>query len=102
MGHITIDTERCKGCTLCIAYCPKKSIHLSDELNLKGYFVTAFDEHAISELEVFARTVLGDYEMGGFLMLFEAIPDSERTRRGSSPAGGEARGGSPPSCPAAP
>lgn len=45
IGHITIDTERCKGCTLCISYCPKKSIHLSDELNLKGYFVAAFDEH---------------------------------------------------------
>ena len=44
IGQITIDKERCKGCTLCIEYCPKKSIFLSDELNLKGYFVAAFSE----------------------------------------------------------
>ena len=42
-GHIQIDKERCKGCTLCIEFCPKESILLSEELNLKGYFVAAFD-----------------------------------------------------------
>jgi len=41
-GHILIDGERCKGCSLCIDFCPKTSISLSDELNLKGYFVAAF------------------------------------------------------------
>jgi 2-oxoglutarate ferredoxin oxidoreductase subunit delta len=42
-GRIEIDGERCKGCLFCIELCPKKSIHLSEELNLKGYFVAAFD-----------------------------------------------------------
>jgi 2-oxoglutarate ferredoxin oxidoreductase subunit delta len=42
-GSIYIDRERCKGCTLCIEFCPKKGIILSEELNLKGYFVAAFD-----------------------------------------------------------
>ena len=42
-GHIEIDKERCKGCTFCIEFCPKKCISLSDELNLKGYFVAALD-----------------------------------------------------------
>ncbi len=42
-GHIEIDRERCKGCTFCIEFCPKKSIYLSEELNLKGYFVAAYD-----------------------------------------------------------
>jgi 2-oxoglutarate ferredoxin oxidoreductase subunit delta len=42
-GTIQIDRERCKGCTLCIEFCPKESISLSEELNLKGYFVAAFD-----------------------------------------------------------
>ena len=41
-GHIEIDRERCKGCTFCIEFCPKKSIYLSEELNLKGYFVAAY------------------------------------------------------------
>jgi 2-oxoglutarate ferredoxin oxidoreductase subunit delta len=43
-GRIEIDRERCKGCTFCIEFCPKKSIHLSEELNLKGYFVAAYDD----------------------------------------------------------
>ena len=42
-GTIEIDGERCKGCLFCIELCPKKSIHPSEELNLKGYFVAAFD-----------------------------------------------------------
>lgn len=40
-GYITIDKERCKGCTFCIEFCPRKSISLSHDLNLKGYFVAA-------------------------------------------------------------
>ncbi len=45
-GNIYIDRERCKGCALCIDFCPKKCIVLSDELNLKGYFVAAFYQDA--------------------------------------------------------
>ena len=43
-GSIRIDRERCKGCALCIDFCPKDCIRLSDELNLKGYFVAVFDD----------------------------------------------------------
>ena len=43
-GTIQIDGERCKGCALCVEFCPRDCISLSDELNLKGYFVAAFDE----------------------------------------------------------
>jgi 2-oxoglutarate ferredoxin oxidoreductase subunit delta len=43
-GSIQIDRERCKGCALCIDFCPEHCIRLSDELNLKGYFVVAFDD----------------------------------------------------------
>ncbi|MFH0915480.1 MAG: ferredoxin family protein [bacterium] len=42
-GHIRIDKERCKGCTFCVEFCLKEGISLSEELNLKGYFVAAFD-----------------------------------------------------------
>ncbi|MBP1747603.1 MAG: ferredoxin [Deltaproteobacteria bacterium] len=43
-GTISIDPERCKGCALCIEFCPKKLITLSDKLNMKGYFVAAFGD----------------------------------------------------------
>jgi 2-oxoglutarate ferredoxin oxidoreductase subunit delta len=37
-GKIVIDTERCKGCGLCIAVCPKGSIVISSKSNKSGYF----------------------------------------------------------------
>jgi 2-oxoglutarate ferredoxin oxidoreductase subunit delta len=33
-----IETERCKGCGLCVAVCPKKVLELASEVNTKGYF----------------------------------------------------------------
>ncbi len=41
-GRIVIDRELCKGCEVCIAFCPKKSIALSDQLNAAGYLPSAF------------------------------------------------------------
>ena len=43
-GSIQIDRERCKGCALCIDFCPKSCIRLSEELNVKGYFIVVFDD----------------------------------------------------------
>ncbi len=34
---VIIDIERCKGCGLCIAFCPKKELKFSDKNNKKGY-----------------------------------------------------------------
>ena len=37
-GKIIIDTERCKGCSLCVAVCPKSCIVISRQSNKSGYF----------------------------------------------------------------
>ena len=37
-GKIVINTERCKGCGLCVTVCPKRSIVISQESNENGYF----------------------------------------------------------------
>ena len=37
-GRIVIDTERCKGCGLCITVCPKDNIVICKESNRSGYF----------------------------------------------------------------
>lgn len=42
-GKIVIDTERCKGCGLCVIVCPKNSIVISDETNKNGYFPAKFE-----------------------------------------------------------
>ncbi len=38
MSKITINTNVCKGCGLCITACPQKIIFIAtDKLNAKGY-----------------------------------------------------------------
>jgi len=34
----SIDVNRCKGCGLCVAVCPKKVLEISDNVNTIGYF----------------------------------------------------------------
>ena len=42
--NIKIDTERCKGCVLCINICPQKILKLTDKVNKKGHrYVVAED-----------------------------------------------------------
>jgi len=36
-GTIIVNTERCKGCNLCVVACPKQIIKLHKEVNRKGY-----------------------------------------------------------------
>lgn len=37
LGDVHINVEHCKGCELCIDYCPTKILALSEDFNLKGY-----------------------------------------------------------------
>jgi 2-oxoglutarate ferredoxin oxidoreductase subunit delta len=43
-GRITIDREICKGCYLCISFCPQGLITTSRTLNQKGYYPAEFTE----------------------------------------------------------
>ena len=42
-GKVSIDSERCKGCGLCVAVCPKQIIVISKKSNKKGYFPAETD-----------------------------------------------------------
>lgn len=36
-GTIVVDSERCKGCGVCVVNCPTKTLSLSKNVNGKGY-----------------------------------------------------------------
>ncbi|PIQ88967.1 MAG: tungsten formylmethanofuran dehydrogenase [Candidatus Omnitrophica bacterium CG11_big_fil_rev_8_21_14_0_20_42_13] len=42
MPKIKINKERCKGCQLCILYCPKRLIKKDTQLNKKGLYPVNF------------------------------------------------------------
>ncbi len=36
-GQVYIIPDRCKGCGLCVAFCPQQVLQQSPEINAKGY-----------------------------------------------------------------
>ncbi len=36
-GCVVVDTERCKGCSVCVVSCPFDVLALSKDVNGKGY-----------------------------------------------------------------
>ena len=37
LKKVVIDAECCKGCELCVKYCPKQCLDIADSTNSKGY-----------------------------------------------------------------
>jgi 2-oxoglutarate ferredoxin oxidoreductase subunit delta len=44
-GTIVISPELCKGCELCINFCPKNVISQSSKLNAAGYQSAGFNDN---------------------------------------------------------
>jgi len=43
-GRIEIQQELCKGCELCMSFCPRGVISSSEKLNAGGYLPAVFNE----------------------------------------------------------
>jgi 2-oxoglutarate ferredoxin oxidoreductase subunit delta len=43
-GYIEVSVELCKGCEICMSFCPKGVISLSDRLNASGYLPVVFSD----------------------------------------------------------
>ena len=44
-GHIQIEQELCKGCDLCITFCPQGEICVSEKLNAAGYLPAMYGDN---------------------------------------------------------
>jgi 2-oxoglutarate ferredoxin oxidoreductase subunit delta len=39
MIEIVINPDYCKGCNICVAFCPRKVLQTSNNINSKGYML---------------------------------------------------------------
>jgi 2-oxoglutarate ferredoxin oxidoreductase subunit delta len=42
---VIVDSEVCKGCSLCVVVCPQKNLKLSESLNRNGFHPVEFRYH---------------------------------------------------------
>ena len=49
MGRISIESELCKGCELCVHFCPKGLIRMSSRFNSRGYRVSEVSSNGDSD-----------------------------------------------------
>ena len=40
--RVIVDNKYCKGCGLCINFCPKKELKITEKKNKKGYLYVEF------------------------------------------------------------
>ncbi|PKM92846.1 MAG: hypothetical protein CVU80_01260 [Elusimicrobia bacterium HGW-Elusimicrobia-4] len=45
MEKVKINSEKCKGCLLCVSVCPEKCIMVSDKINKSGHKFVVFTEN---------------------------------------------------------
>ncbi|MCK9603270.1 MAG: 4Fe-4S dicluster domain-containing protein [Candidatus Omnitrophica bacterium] len=45
MAKIIINKDRCKGCLLCVSFCPKGSIKVDNNFNRQGVKPVKFDDN---------------------------------------------------------
>jgi 2-oxoglutarate ferredoxin oxidoreductase subunit delta len=55
LSTIVINAERCKGCDLCVVFCPEHVIGMSDRVNSKGYRIAELQRDGCTGCEICGR-----------------------------------------------
>lgn len=56
MSKIKINPDYCKGCLVCVEFCPKNVLKPSESINAKGYIQPETDDPAACIDAVYARS----------------------------------------------
>jgi 2-oxoglutarate ferredoxin oxidoreductase subunit delta len=88
-GQVLINKDRCKGCELCIEFCPRTVLARSTDLNAKGYHypVVAKDECINCRLCV---TVCPDYAIFSIAAPASGTNGTARPASAAATSGGQA------------
>lgn len=61
MAKVTFNSDLCKGCSLCVAACPKQIIALAkDKINAKGHSPAEITDHSKCIACAFCATMCPD------------------------------------------
>jgi 2-oxoglutarate ferredoxin oxidoreductase subunit delta len=87
-GRIIIDSERCKGCELCLPTCPPQVISLAEQLNSNGYRPALFLDQALACTGcALCAVVCPD----GSITVFRDVPQNKKGQKGKDLAGAKVR-----------
>ena len=46
MPKVKVDAERCKQCMLCVEFCPRGVLKVSEETNSRGFYPVVMDDES--------------------------------------------------------
>lgn len=77
-GEVHIIKDRCKGCGLCIEFCPRDVLEVSEEFNIKGVHPPRVKDETRCALCGFCEVICPEFaifsvEKEGGIMQVEAI-----------------------------
>jgi 2-oxoglutarate ferredoxin oxidoreductase subunit delta len=75
LGQVYLIPERCKGCEVCVHFCPKDVLSISDERNAKGYRIPKLSNGEAEECVNCGFCTLVCPEFAIFTLPIEEGPD---------------------------
>lgn len=55
IGSVEIDPSKCKGCELCVAYCPEATLAMSRTVSRRGYLLPVIEKDNCTGCQQCAR-----------------------------------------------
>lgn len=74
-GQVYLIPERCKGCEVCVHFCPRDVLCISDERNAKGYRIPQLSNREAEECVNCGFCTLVCPEFAIYTLPFEENPD---------------------------